>query len=61
MNAQTTTQTLPLTTSIRQRSLTLAASLLITLTLVAANLELAQGYATQAHTQTAQSGQSVRV
>ena len=60
MNALTTTQTLPLSTSILQRSLTIAASLLITLTVVAANLELAQGYAAQAHTQTAQATQPVR-
>jgi len=60
MTALTTTQTLPLTISFRQRSLTIAASLLITLTVVAANLEIAQGYAMQAHTQMAQTGQQAR-
>ena len=63
MNAlTTTTQTLPLTTSFAQRSLTLAASLLITLTVLAGNLQIARGYADVAHTpnQTAQAAQQVR-
>jgi hypothetical protein len=63
MTARSNPQTVPLTTSFHQRSLTIVASVLITLTLLAGNLQIARGYADGAHTpnQTAQAAQPVRL
>lgn len=58
----TNTATLSMTVSFRQRALAAAASLLITLAVIAGNLQLAQGYAhaIPVVTDTAQLAQSAR-